>query len=168
MANCNNNYIKPNFKYYEHYKTLNIPWNFKTVNGYEYDESGVFLSSWIDTQRKSFKKGELSKERIKLLTKIGMVFDLSEEHWRNMYNLAKKYYKHYGHLNIPGTFKTVNAETINNIDRYDYIVKSIDINGRAMNSGKISRHLVPSRAMLTLMGIACISMSVLALMLMFQ
>ena len=66
------------------------------------------------------------------------------------------------------TFKTVNTETINNIDRYDYIVKSIDINGRAMNSGKISRHLVPSRAMLTLMGIACIGMSVLALMLMFQ
>ena len=96
-------------KYYEHYKTLNIPWDFQTVNGYEYDESGVFLSSWIDTQRKSFKKGELSKDRIKLLTKIGMVFDLSEEHWRNMYNLAKKYYKHYGHLNIPGTFKTVNG-----------------------------------------------------------
>ena len=66
------------------------------------------------------------------------------------------------------TFKTVNTETINNIDRYDYIVKSIDINGRVMNSGKISRHLVPSKAMLTLMGIACIGMSVLALMLMFQ
>ena len=66
------------------------------------------------------------------------------------------------------TFKTINGNTINNIDRYDYIVQSIDIDGRRMNSGKISRHLVPSKAMLTLMGIACVGMSVLALMLMFQ
>ena len=66
------------------------------------------------------------------------------------------------------TFKTFNSNNINNIDRYDYIVKSVEIDGRRMNSGKISSHLVPSKAMLTLMGIACVGMSVLALMLMFQ
>ena len=65
-------------------------------------------------------------------------------------------------------YKSLNTDTINNINRYGYIVQSIEIDGRRMNSGKISRHLVPSRAMLTLMGIACIGMSVLALMLMFQ
>ena len=66
------------------------------------------------------------------------------------------------------TYKNINTNKITDIDRYDYIVKSIDINGRSMNSGKISSSLVPSKAMLTLMGIACIGMSVLALMLMFQ
>ena len=66
------------------------------------------------------------------------------------------------------TFKTINTETIDRLNRYDYIVQSIEIDGRRMNSGKISRHLVPSKAMLTLMGIACVGMSVLALMLMFQ
>ena len=66
------------------------------------------------------------------------------------------------------TFKTINPETTNNIDRYDYIVQSIEIDGRRMNSGKISRHLVPSKVMLALMGVACVGMSVLALMLMFQ
>ena len=66
------------------------------------------------------------------------------------------------------TFKTINSNTIDNINRYDYIVKSVEIDGRKINSGKISSSLVPSKAMLTLMGIACVGMSVLALMLMFQ
>lgn len=65
------------------------------------------------------------------------------------------------------TFKTINTESIDRLNRYDYIVQSIEIDGRRMNSGKISRHFVPSKAMLTLMGIACVGMSVLALMLMF-
>ena len=65
-------------------------------------------------------------------------------------------------------YKSLDTDTINHINRYGYIVKSIEIDGRKMNSGKISRHLLPSKAMLTLMGIACVGMSVLALMLMFQ
>ena len=65
-------------------------------------------------------------------------------------------------------YKNYTSEKIDGLNRYDYIVQSIKIDGRRMNSGKISRHLVPSKAMLTLMGIACVGMSVLALMLMFQ
>ena len=65
-------------------------------------------------------------------------------------------------------YKSLDTDTINHINRYGYIVQSIKIDGRRMNSGKISSHLVPSKAMLTLMGIACVGMSVLALMLMFQ
>lgn len=65
-------------------------------------------------------------------------------------------------------YKNYTSEKIDRLNRYDYIVQSIEIDGRRMNSGKISRHLIPSKAMLTLMGIACVGMSVLALMLMFQ
>ena len=65
-------------------------------------------------------------------------------------------------------YKNYTTEKINRLDRYDYIVQSIEIDGRRMNSGKISRHLVPSKAMLTLMGIACVGMSILALILMLQ
>ena len=65
-------------------------------------------------------------------------------------------------------YKNYTPEKIDGLNRYDYIVQSIKIDGRRMNSGKISSHLVPSKAMLTLMGVACIGMSVLALMLMFQ
>lgn len=65
-------------------------------------------------------------------------------------------------------YKNYTSDTIDRLNRYDYIVQSIEIDGRRMNSGKISRHLVPSKAILALMGIACVGMSVLALMLMFQ
>ena len=61
--------------FYEHHGDLEIPTNFKTINGYEYDESGVALGIWISTQRQAFKgqkDSKLDEERIKLLNQIGM------------------------------------------------------------------------------------------------
>lgn len=37
--------------YYNYYNNLHINRNFKTVNGYEYDESGVELGKWIFLQK---------------------------------------------------------------------------------------------------------------------
>ncbi len=63
--------------YYEHHGNLNIPFNFKTVNGYEKNEKGVKLGEWINTQRAAYKgKGgrdhKISEERIELLENIGI------------------------------------------------------------------------------------------------
>ena len=47
--------------------------NFKTKNGYEYDEEGVNLGSWVSIQRMAYKsKGnlKLTDYQIKLLEKI--------------------------------------------------------------------------------------------------
>ena len=41
--------------FYEHHGDLEIPTNFKTINGYEYDESGVALGIWIFIQRQAYK-----------------------------------------------------------------------------------------------------------------
>ena len=38
--------------YYEHHGNLEIPMKFKTINGYEPEENGVNLGTWIYTQRK--------------------------------------------------------------------------------------------------------------------
>ena len=46
------------------------------------------LGRWISTQRKNYKKGKLSEERIQKLNKIGMVWDAgidSEELWDSWY-----------------------------------------------------------------------------------
>lgn len=91
--------------YYNHYGNLNIPRAFKTTNGYEYDEKGFCLGSWIGTQR--CNKNNLSKERIELLNEIGMAWTLDS--WMNMYELAKAYYNHYGNSKIPSDFKTKNG-----------------------------------------------------------
>ena len=98
--------------YYKHHEHLNIPYSFKTTNGYEYDEEGVNLGKWISRQRQAYKgQGtyKLTEEQKKLLEKIGMVPDVYNDTWMKNYNLAKSYYKHHGHLNIPQRFKTTNG-----------------------------------------------------------
>ena len=97
-------------KYYEYHGNLKIPCSFKTINGYESDENGYNLGVWINTQRLSYKKGTLSEDRIEKLKEIGMIFeDVHKDTWNKMYELAKKYYEHYGNLKISRSFKTING-----------------------------------------------------------
>jgi len=100
--------------YYEHYGNLEVPVKFKTTNGIDYDEKGIALGTWIDTQRQAYQgKGtnQITEEQIKKLEKIGMRFEICDrsEVWNEKYNLAKIYYEHYGNLEIPQTFKTTNG-----------------------------------------------------------
>ncbi len=96
-------------KYYEHYGNLNIPQNFKTLNGFEEDSEGLNLGSWLNKLRQLYKNNKLTKEQIKLLEDIGIKFNPYDELWFKNYKLAKSYYEHYGHLNIPQDFKTLNG-----------------------------------------------------------
>ena len=93
--------------YYEHYGNLIVPFKFKTINGYEYDEEGVSLGVWIVSQRRNKK---LTDERKKLLLNIGMKFGGTNDFkWSENYELAKKYFEHHGDLNIACKFKTING-----------------------------------------------------------
>ncbi len=94
-------------KYYEYHGNLNVPFNFKTVNGYLYDASGVNLFSWISFQKRGYFN--LTEEQQQLLSNIGLALSESKEQWKNMYNLAKEYYEHHGDLMVPKDFKTVNG-----------------------------------------------------------
>ncbi len=97
-------------KYYKHYGDLKIPRSFKTINGYKTDENGYNLGTWISSQKAYYKKGSLSEDKIKKLEEIGMIFkNINDVTWNMTYELAKKYYKHYGDLKIPRSFKTVNG-----------------------------------------------------------
>ena len=103
--------------YYEHYGNLEVSVNFKTINGYDYDENGIALGRWIDVQRQAYKgntANKITEEQIELLRQIGMRFETKnkEEEWNKKYELAKAYFEHYGNLEIPQRFKTVNG--------YDY------------------------------------------------
>ena len=103
--------------YYEHYGNLEIPQSFKTVNGYDYDENGVSLGSWIGTQRSVYNgtmKGiKLTDKQINLLEKIGMIWNIYDNNWNKNYQLAKAYYEHYGNLEVPESFKTLDGITEN-------------------------------------------------------
>ena len=98
-------------KYYEYHGDLKIPAKFKTINGYEYNDTGVNLGTWLYTQRKN---KNLSEERRKLLASIGMrLMDYNDLQWNKNYELAKKYYEYHGDLKIPAKFKTINGYEYN-------------------------------------------------------
>lgn len=61
--------------YYKHYGNLEIPKNFKTLDGINYDEKGILLGTWIITQRRSYNgqgDNKITEEQIKLLEEVGM------------------------------------------------------------------------------------------------
>ena len=60
--------------YYEHHNTLDMPSQFKTVNGYEYDESGISLGGWISNQRTNYKTYAIAPNRIKLLDNLNITW----------------------------------------------------------------------------------------------
>ena len=121
--------------YYEYYGDLEIPTNFKTINGYEYDESGVALGIWISTQRQAFKgqkDSKLDEERIKLLNQIGMKWfsenmdmklqkeELNEKNIKRkkteLYNRFIEYLNKYKNDELPSKEK-INSKFIKKLDR---------------------------------------------------
>ena len=59
--------------YFEHHGNLKIPQSYKTLNGYEYAESGITLGTWLDTQRRAYKgqgNYKITENQIKLLEEI--------------------------------------------------------------------------------------------------
>ncbi len=96
--------------YYEHYGNSLVPYNFKTNDGYTYDEQGIYnLGIWIYHQRQNFVNLPIEKQQ--LLQEIGIVLHPYEEQWQKNYELAKAYYEHYGNLLVPYNFKTNDGYT---------------------------------------------------------
>ena len=92
-------------KFFKTYNHLKIPLDFKTIDGINKDESGFELGSWLYNQILTYnnkKSYSLSNDRIDKLNALNIDwnFSLREEKWIQKYNLAKKYYELYGHLNI--------------------------------------------------------------------
>ena len=68
-----NKIYKLSKKYFEYHNNLEVPYYFKTINVYEYDENGVALGKWISYQRKKYKGREeknLDYDKIKKLEEI--------------------------------------------------------------------------------------------------
>ena len=95
--------------YYNHYGNTEIPSNFITNNGIEYDESGVRLGRWCIRQRGEQEK--LSEERREKLKLIGFRFEkkINQMTWDLWYDLILNYYNHYNNSNVPRNFKTKNG-----------------------------------------------------------
>lgn len=111
LSNTWDDYYNLAKNYYEHYKNLRITQRFKTLNGIEYDENGVSLGSWLNTQKRQYKRNELPNNRVEKLKKIGIDLDesIKDIEWEEKYELLKIYYEYYHNLLIPQNFRTLNG-----------------------------------------------------------
>ena len=98
--------------YYEHYNDLEVPYKFRTNDGYTYEENGkIRLGQWIFSQRQVTSQ---ESERGHLLSKMGMRFETKKRStfsWEEMYEYAKIYYEHYNNSEVPVKFRTNDGYT---------------------------------------------------------
>lgn len=89
-------YYNLSTEYYNENGNLLVPLRYKTSDN-------INLGSWISHQRRDYKSGKLSDDRIALLEKIGMAWDGMNATWEDMYKLAKQYYEEHNNLSISST-----------------------------------------------------------------
>lgn len=130
-------------KYYSYAKTyFEEHGNLKVPNGYVIkgiNEEDIHFGNWISNQRASYKKGELSKDKIELLEEIGMIWSLRKNNiisdvWMNYFSYAKNYFEEHGNLSIRlDYFINDNGNIIHlgkwiSRQRRDYILKILSSN----------------------------------------
>ena len=71
------------------YKTFKEKCNKEPQSQDEYEE--VKLGLWCRTQRKTYKKGKLDDTKIKLLNKVGFIWDPLEFDWQINFELYKTF-----------------------------------------------------------------------------
>ncbi len=109
-------------KFYKKNGHLNIPARFYTKDGITFNINGMQLGYWISRQRKAYEKRNnpiekkdrlkpLTDEQVSMLYSIGMVWNVLDSRWEEMYELAKKFYKKNGHLNVSQDFYTKDGIT---------------------------------------------------------
>lgn len=77
------------YNFYQTYHHLNIRTDFKTSDGITEDENGYNLGTWIYLQRKKYNREELDEEKVVLLDKIGMIWDINKN-YADIKNLLKQ------------------------------------------------------------------------------
>lgn len=97
--------------YYNKYGNLNVPKEFRTINGYEFDEHGYSLGIWIIGNRNLYLQNKLSEYRKEKLARLDFRFEVDyyDKEWERIYNLCAKYYSYNGSLDMRYDFRTKNG-----------------------------------------------------------
>ncbi|GMH85539.1 hypothetical protein TrST_g10508 [Triparma strigata] len=92
-------------RYYEVNGDCLVPRRFKTVEG-------LNLGVWVGTQRNAYKNGQLSRDRVTMLEKVGFVWDPLAAEWEENFQVLVNYKKEEGDCLVPDKFKTVEGLTL--------------------------------------------------------
>ena len=71
-------------------------------------EENENLGSWLGTQRRAKRNGFISRERIKRLDSIGMIWNVIDQKWEDMFALLVQYETREGDCDLPGNHKEEN------------------------------------------------------------
>ncbi|GAB3435409.1 Helicase associated domain protein [Flindersiella endophytica] len=88
--------------YYAKKGHLRVTNSFVTADGYN-------LGNWIAHQRVVYRRGELTADRIEMLERIGVCWDILEVAWQEGYAAAKACYTNKGHLRVTNRFVTADG-----------------------------------------------------------
>ena len=108
-------------KYYEKYGDIDVPIDFKTKDGINYDENGKKLSIWLTTQKHKKRNNTLSVEKVTKLNEIKFQWKTNNKKWNKMYNVAKNYNQKYGNIELPIKSDFENKELLE-----DWVIKQKD------------------------------------------
>lgn len=77
-----------------------------------YTQNGINLGRWIQIQRQLYKKNKITYDRVVLLNKIGMVWNLDRSlkynlKWALVYKEVLKYYEENGNIEIPIEYSVI-------------------------------------------------------------
>lgn len=91
-------------KFYEKNGHLRVP--------NTYTQNGINLGRWIQIQRQLYKKNKVTYDRVVLLNKIGMVWNLDRSlkynlKWTLVYKEVLKYYEENGNIDIPIEYSVI-------------------------------------------------------------
>jgi hypothetical protein len=101
-----NNYYSDLVDYYYEYGHIDIPSSYITKEKKK-------LGLWLWTQKKDYKNGFLSKDKIALLEKLNIIWVSNSIAWNENYQVAKKYYLKYGDLNVKQNY-VINGYSLGN------------------------------------------------------
>lgn len=87
--------------YYETYGDLLVPVDYIGTDG-------MRLNPWLTVQRRYYTQNKLTKDQIKKLSAIGMVWTF-DDMWETGYRHAAEYSAEYGHLRIPATYMSADG-----------------------------------------------------------
>ncbi len=95
-------------RYYEAAKAYSRLHGSLAVTATYVTEDGIHLGRWL-TQLRTYKKsgiqsGFLTKDRIKALDALGMVWNVPDYLWEQNYYSALKYFRKNGHLDVPAGY----------------------------------------------------------------
>jgi len=97
--------------YYEQHGHLNVPMNYTTEDGHR-------LGTWLSNMRVRYAslsqrdKSSQTKERIRRMEAIGMVWNVFDARWEHCFALAEAYYREHGDLLVPVAYTAADGTAL--------------------------------------------------------